>query len=282
MNNQLEQIRDQQQETWNKFSSGWKKWDDMTMEFLRPVGDEILQRLQPLPHHHVLDIAAGTGEPGLSVASRVTKGKVIITDLADGMLEVAREKTRQRGVSNVEFRACDVSAIPFPDGSFDGLTCRFGYMFFPDMLMATKEMARVLKPGGRVVASVWGPPEKNYWVTASMEAIKKYTEFTPPPPGAPGMFRCAGKGFMTDLFRQAGLKNIGETDVAGRMNAGTADTYWQFMTEVAAPVVAALSKTDEATKAKIRTEVIARVNERYPAGNVSIDAGSIVVWGEKQ
>ncbi|WP_162128429.1 class I SAM-dependent methyltransferase [Flavobacterium phycosphaerae] len=281
MEQQLEEIRDQQKASWDKFSPGWKKWDELMMDFLKPMGDEIIQLLQPKATDVVLDIAAGTGEPGLSIATKVTNGKVIITDLSEDMLAIARENAMLRGITNIETQACDVCELPFADNTFDAISCRFGFMFFPDMLLAAKEMARVLKPGGRIATAVWNGPEKNFWVTATMGTINRNMELPPPPPGAPGMFRCAQDGLITDLFQQAGLKNIKQTEVTGKLNSKTTDEYWNVMTEVAAPIVAALSKADEAMKAKIKKEVYEAVNQRYPDGNVQIDSSALVIYGEK-
>lgn len=278
---QLEQIRDQQKELWNKFSPGWKKWDELTMDFLKPMGYEIIRLLNPKDDDVVLDVAAGTGEPGLTIARMLKNGKVISTDLAEGMLEIARENAAKRGIKNFETRVCDVSDLPFADNTFDAISCRFGFMFFPDMLLAAKEMARVLKPGGRIAASVWYLPEKNFWITAVMGTINKNMQLPPPQPGAPGMFRCAKNGFITDLFMQAGLKNMSETEVQSKMNSKTADVYWNFTTEVVAPVVAALGKADDAMKAKIKNEVIELLHQKYPDGKVAIDTSALVIYGEK-
>ncbi len=87
-------------------------------------------------------------------------------------------------------------------------------MFFPDMLLAAKEMRRVLKPGGRIATSVWDGPEKNFWVTAIMGTIKKNMNLPAPPPDAPGMFRCAKEGLMTGIFNQAGFKNVSQSFVS--------------------------------------------------------------------
>lgn len=277
----LNDIRDQQKATWNKFSPGWKKWDDMTMDFLKPMGDTIIQQLDLKDNDVVLDIAAGTGEPGLTIAGIVKSGKVVITDLADDMLVVAHEKASQKGIRNVEFSACDVCELPFDDNTFDAISCRFGFMFFPDMLLAAKEMVRVLKPGGKISTSVWNVPEKNFWVTATMGPLNKYMELPTPPPSAPGMFRCAKNGFIADLFAQAGLKNISQKEVAGKMNCGTADVYWAFTNEVVAPVVAAMAKADDATKEKIKSDVYTAVYNKYPEGNVQIDSSALVITGQK-
>jgi ubiquinone/menaquinone biosynthesis C-methylase UbiE len=277
----LEQISEQQKKSWNKFSPGWKKWDKLTMDFLKPMGDEIIRLINPKDGELILDIAAGTGEPGLTIASMIKNGKVVITDLADGMLEIARENAAKRGIKNIETKACDVSDLPFENNTFDAISCRFGFMFFPDIQRAAQEMVRVLKPGGRIATSVWDGPEKNFWVTAIMGTINKNMELPPPPPGSPGMFRCAKEGLMTDVFKEAGLKNVKQNIISGALDTGTVDVYWNSMTEIGAPIVAALEKADDNTKKKIQSEVYAAVNNKYPPGKVRIEASAIVIYGEK-
>ncbi len=281
MEQQLQQTRDQQRESWNKFSPGWKKWDELFMDFLKPVGNEIIRLIHSKKNQIVLDVASGTGEPGLTIASMLDSGKVVITDLAEDMLGIARENAMQRGIKNYETFACDVSDLPFADNTFDAISCRFGFMFFPDMLLAAKEMVRVLKPGGKIATSVWNVPEKNFWITAIMDAINKNMELPAPVPGVPGMFRCAEDGFMADLFSEAGLKNILVKEVRGKLNCETAQVYWDVMTEVAAPVVASLSNADSATKDKIKRRVFQAVNQRYRGGNIMIDSSALVISGEK-
>jgi len=281
MEQQLTEIREQQKASWNKFSSGWKKWDDLMMDFLKPKGDEIIRLLNVKDGDMVLDIAAGTGEPGLTIASQIKNGKVIITDLSEDMLEIAAENAVKRNIKNIETRACDVCELPFADNTFDAISCRFGFMFFPDMLLAAKEMYRVLKPGGKIATSVWNGPEKNFWITGIGGTINRNMELPPPPAGAPGMFRCAEPGFIKNLLEQAGFKNTSESEVVGKLKCGTTATYWNMMTEVAAPFVAALSKADEVMKGKIKNELYQLVDQKYPNGNVNIDSSAQVIYGEK-
>jgi ubiquinone/menaquinone biosynthesis C-methylase UbiE len=280
MNQQLEEIRDQQKQSWDKFSPGWKKWDDLTMDFLGPMGVEIITNINPSGNENILDIAAGTGEPGLTIANMLYGGKVTITDLSEDMLEIAKENAAKRGISNIETIACDVCELPFADNSFDAISCRFGFMFFPDMQLAASEMYRVLKPAGRIATSVWNGPEKNFWVTVTMGTINKNMELPPPPPGAPGMFRCAKPGLMREIFDKAGFKNMTEKEVFSKLNSGTVETYWNMMTEIGAPIVAALSKADDAMKQKIKKEVFELVNNKYP-GHVAIDASAMVISAVK-
>ncbi len=280
MEQQAELIRDQQKESWNKFSGGWKKWDDLMMEYLKPMGDAIVDYLAPSGRQVILDIAGGTGEPGFTIAAMLKDGKVIITDLAEDMLEVAKEKATVMGIRNIEFRACDVCELPFADNSFDAVSLRFGFMFFPDMQLAASEIHRVLKPGGKIATTVWDVPDKNFWVTATMGTITRLMELPPPPPEAPGMFRCAKPGRMKEIFDKAGFQNYAEKGVTSYMNTGTAERYWELMTEVGAPIVAALSKADDAMRARIKTEVLGLIKQKYP-GNVSIEGNAILITAVK-
>ncbi|WP_291142053.1 class I SAM-dependent methyltransferase [Flavobacterium sp. UBA7680] len=278
MEKHLQEIREQQKTSWNKFSPGWKKWDKEMMDFLKPMGEKMIDLLDLKATDHVLDIASGTGEPALSIANYAKK--VTITDLSNDMLIIANENAENRGIKNVDFVNCDVCELPFSDESFDAVSCRLGFMFFPDMDLAAKEIFRVLKPGGRVVTSVWDIPEKNFWLTAIGGAINRNMELPPPNPGAPGVFRCAKSGLIEDLFHNAGFKDVKGYEVNGELNYETPERYWSMMTEIAAPVVAALSNADDQMRQKIKTEVLEIVQKAYP-DKVIIEGNSFVILGVK-
>ena len=278
---QFEEIREQQKESWNKFSAGWKKWDDLTMDFLKPMGEEIIACINPSGSQKILDVASGTGEPGLTIAAMISNGKVILTDLAEDMLDIAKENADAMGISNIEIKVCDICNLPFAENSFDAISCRFGFMFFADMQIAANEMARVLKKDGKIATTVWNIPEKNFWVTATMGTIMKNIDLPPNPSGAPGMFRCCKPGLMVEIFKNAGLKNITEKEVTSKLKAGTVENYWAMMTEIGAPIVAALSKADDMLRVKIRTEVFELVSQHYPGNEIAIDASAILICGEK-
>lgn len=279
MEDRLKKIRDVHKDAWNKSSAGWRKWDSMNMAFLQPVTDEMIHMMNIEGDHNILDVATGTGEPGLTIASLLTTGKVTATDLSEKMLEVANENAVKRGIANFETTCCDVSSLPFENDSFNSVSCRLGFMIFPDMELALREMIRVLKTGGHIVASVWSTPEKNFWVANSMGTMISRLQLNQPAPGAPGIWRCSQPGLMADLFRKAGLKNVREKEVAGKLHCGTIETYWNFITETASPV--AFMKADETVKQQIKEEVVGRVKEKYPGGNISLDSCVMVISGQK-
>ncbi|SDD29966.1 Methyltransferase domain-containing protein [Mucilaginibacter pineti] len=276
-----EQIREQQKQSWNKFSPGWKKWDTFNMAFLKPFGDAIISALKIKDGDYVLDIATGTGEPGLIIAKLTPNGKVIGTDLSENMLSVALENAETKGIKNYETVAADVSELPFTDATFNTVSCRMGFMFFPDMNLAAKEMYRVLKPGGRIATSVWAGADLNPWVTTIMSIIQKHIELPAPLPGSPGMFRCSKPGFIADIFKQAGFKNTSEKLISVKVDYKSFDRYWEMMLDVAAPIVAAMANADDATKATIKTETEELFLSRNKDGEAILDYAAFVVYGEK-
>jgi len=162
---------------------------------------------------------------------------------------------------------------------------RFGFMFFPDVLGAARELARVARPGARVTTAVWGLPEKNPWATTIMGTIAKFVELPTPPPGAPGLFRCASPGYMAGVFREAGLRNVTETEMIIPGKFADAEQYFTFMNDIAAPVVAGMALADEPTRATIKQTVLAAVNAngngKGKAGQSLLDAVAVVITGEK-
>lgn len=282
METQLQAIRDQQKETWNKFSGGWKKWNDFTMNFLKPMGDAIIKSLEIKSNDVVLDIASGTGEPAFSIAAIVKNGEVYATDLADQMLDVAREYADENEINNIEFKVADISDLPFKDNFFNKVSCRMGFMFFPDMQLAANEMFRVCKTDGKFATSVWAAPENNEWVTAIMKVLSNNIEMPQPVPGAPGMFRCAKPGLIKDLFENAGFKNVKEENISGEVEYDSVDEYWNMMNEVAAPVVGALSKADELVTNKIKNELYGYCNNKLKNGHLTMNYASTIISGEKK
>jgi ubiquinone/menaquinone biosynthesis C-methylase UbiE len=276
-----EKIKQQQKESWNKFSPGWKKWDELLMNFLKPMGDAIIDQLEIKSSDIVLDIAAGTGEPGLTIATMAKEGKVVSTDLSEEMLLIANDNAKALGLHNFSTQVADAGELPFDDDTFDKISCRMGFMFFPDMQVAAREMYRVLKPGGILSASFWGPPAQNFWITGIIGIINKYVQPAPPVPGAPGMFRCAPPGLIAGLFSNAGFSNISEQTVTGKGDYADTDTYWQHMMDCAAPVVAVMTNSDEATKAAIKKEVYDLINANTTNGRALLDFGAIIITGHK-
>jgi SAM-dependent methyltransferase len=277
-----DEIRDVQRAAWAGLSAGWEKWDSVIMDQLGPVGAAMIERLHIAEDHQHLDIAAGTGEPGLSIARRSPKGRVVLTDLAPEMLDVAARRARAQGIANVETQVCSADDLPFDDATFDGVSVRFGYMFFPDMAKATDEFVRVLRPAGRLCSSVWVRPEENPWTAIAVEAISTEAEVAPPDPDGPNMFRCAAPGYVSSLYEAAGLRDVVEWDVDVELVTRSPAQYWEVISEHVSLAIAALQQVDEPARERIRAHAIAEVSAYDKDGKVRVPGVARCIVGTKQ
>ncbi len=276
-----DEIRDGQRATWAGLSAGWEKWDSVIMEQLGPVGAAMIERLDIAQDHQYLDIASGTGEPGLSIARLAPKGRVVLTDLVAEMLEIAARRARAQAIANIETQVCSADDLPFHDATFDGVSVRFGYMFFPDAAKATAEFARVLKPGGRLCSSVWVKPEENPWTTIAMQAIATETVVAPPDPDGPNMFRCAAPGHVGALYEGAGLRDVAEWDVDVELVTRSPEQYWEMISDHVSLAVAALRQVDEPARQRIRAHAIAKVSAFEKDGEVRVPGVARCIVGTK-
>ena len=276
-----DEIRDSQREAWAGLSAGWEKWDAVIMAQLSPVSTAMINRLDMADDQQHLDIAAGTGEPGLTVATLVPRGHVVLTDLSAEMLEVARRRANAQGITNVETQVCSADDLPFAADTFDSVSVRFGYMFLPDVTTATAEFARVLKPGGRLCSSVWVRPEENPWTSIAMQAIGTETVLVPPDPDGPNMFRCAAPGYVSALYDAAGLRDVAEWDVDLELVTRSPEEYWEMISEHVSLAVAALAQVDEAARERIAKAVMGKVSPYEADGKVSIPGVARCIVGTK-
>jgi len=161
------------------------------------------------PGEEVLDIASGSGNPSVSIAlSMDGRGSVTCTDLATGMLETARGRAENLGLSIMRFAAADMAALPFADDAFDLVTCRFGIMFPDDKAAAAAEARRVLRPGGRIAYVVWGAYEDNPPFHIPRRAVAAFFgEAEGPVPARHGM---SAPGTLKAILDGAGLTRTEE------------------------------------------------------------------------
>ena len=276
-----DEIRDVQRASWAGLSAGWEKWDSVIMEQLGPVSAVMIERLRIAEDQQHLDIAAGTGEPGLSIAKLSPKGRVVLTDLVEEMLDIAVRRARAQGVANIETKVCSADDLPFDDATFDSVSVRFGYMFFPDMVKATDEFVRVLRPGGRLCSSVWVEPEENPWTTIAMQAIASEAVVAPPDPDRPNMFRCAAPGCVSAMYEGAGLRDVAEWDVEVELVTRSPAQYWEMISEHVSLAVAALRQVDEAARERIGAHAIAAVRAFEQDGEIRVPGAARCIVGTK-
>ncbi len=222
---------------WTGAAPLWQKWNLKFVIQTRAATELVVQGAQVASGMKVLDLASGTGEPALSLAKAVRpKGHVVATDLVPEMLEAARRNAAVQGLDNVEFRIADAESLPFSDGEFDRVTCRFGIMFFPDIPRAMAEIRRVLKPGGRVCFAVFGSLQENPLFGVSIGPFLKRVKMPPPPPNAPHIFRFADETSLEKALSSAGFHDVSTSKQRIIFSwPGPAEECWEATRELAAP-----------------------------------------------
>jgi ubiquinone/menaquinone biosynthesis C-methylase UbiE len=260
--------------------SAWRKWEAGLAAFTRGATDTILEVAQLRSGMRVLDLASGVGDPSLSIAAAVgPSGHVTGTDLGPGMIGLAEELARKRGLTNIDFRVANVEALPFPDESFDVVTCRFGIMFFPDQSKAFRECLRVLKRGGRVAFVAWGRREQSFPST-TLAILAKYVEMPTPDPDAPHAFMFGERGLLKSRLEAAGFAEVREEfrTVQGHW-AGSPEEYWRQFTEVAAPFRPLLAKLTGEARAKAESEICAALKEKSDGSTITLPLEIVVGTG---
>lgn len=277
-----EQVIDSQRQDWNRVAGGWEKWDrffDEQMAFLnhRLVGDARLRR-----GLHVLDLGSGTGYPAILAAQTVgVDGSVVGIDLAEQMLKVAGQKAASLGLTNVTFRAGDVTTLPFESASFDAVTSRFCLMFLPEIPKAAAEIARVLKPGGWLAAAVWSASEKNPSISLSMAAVKQIIDLPPTDPMAPGIFRLAQPGDFADMLERAGLTDITDQEYLGEWSYGSTDEYYTSLMEIAAPIQNLMATLSETQRQEVKRLITNAASQFQRGAHITFPIAVRMIAGRK-
>jgi SAM-dependent methyltransferase len=164
------------------------------------------------PAAHVLDVGCGNGLTTREAARLASAGSATGVDLSTRMLDQARRRAAADGLANISFVQADVQIADLGEARYDRVISRNGVMFFGDPVAAFANLARALKPGGRMVLLVWQPMAENPWFTAFREAVAVGRDLPLPPPDGPGPFALGDPERVRALLTAAGF---GEPDLVG-------------------------------------------------------------------
>jgi SAM-dependent methyltransferase len=176
-----------------------------------PFGQVMLDAARLKPGDLLLDVGCGYGASTLEAAKRVApSGRVVGVDISAAMLEPARHRVAAAGVDNIKLLEADAQVHPFEPGSFDAVISQFGTMFFEDPQVAFANLARALRPDGRLVFVCWRDPLESEWVSVALGAAVAALGRTPDlgPPDAPGPFALADGDRLARLLAGGGFRNV--------------------------------------------------------------------------
>jgi SAM-dependent methyltransferase len=197
----------------------------------------------------VLDIGCGTGALTREAARQASTGSVLGMDLSAKMLARARELSSAQGLTNVRFTQADAQVHPFTDGSVDTVISSFGTLFFRDPGAAFANIARALRPGGRICMLAWRELARNDWLIAIRTALAAGRTLPEPPRDAPGPFGLADANRVRELLAGAGFDDIHFEPIDEAIDWGTdTDDACNFL-RVYGPVKGLIENLDDSTKA---------------------------------
>lgn len=203
-------------------------FDDPALSFWDRFGRATVERLRLAPGASVLDACAGSGASALPAALRVgSDGRVVAADLAGNLLALAAEKARRAGISNLEIRHQDLESLDYPPESFDAVVIVFGIFFLPDMPAAAAGLWRMVRPGGQLAVTTWGPgvfePASTiFWDAVAdirpdlRRAYNPWDQLTEP-------------DAVRDLLFNAGAQNVDVEPVDGTHRLARPEDFWKIV-----------------------------------------------------
>ncbi|NJP89851.1 methyltransferase domain-containing protein [Nonomuraea sp. FMUSA5-5] len=244
----------QQAEAWNGWEGRlWADNPDYYNGMLDGFNDALFTAAAIQADDKVLDVGCGTGRTTLLAAGRASRGTALGIDLSAPMLARARADAAAQGVTNAVFEQGDAQVHPFGDGTYDVAISRGGVMFFADLVAGFTNIARALRPGGRlaIITSVPGSPDGDY--ARATAALREHMRR--PSPASMGMMSMTDPDRIHQVLTDAGFTDIDMTIVEAMENLGR--TAEEAATHICAmgPVQFNLSTLDEPTIATIRKAV---------------------------
>ena len=203
-------------------------FDDEPLGFWKRYGERTVERLALRPGTRVLDVGCGTGASALPAAARVgPTGTVIGIDLADRLLEIARQKAASRNLGNAEFHFGDMEQLGYPDRHFDAVICVFAVFFVPDMAKQLRELWRMLGPDGQLAITTWGPRVMEPAASVFWSAVKElrpdlYLGFNP-------WDRITEPEPLRALLAEADIANAEIAAEDGRQGLRSPEDWWTIV-----------------------------------------------------
>ena len=203
-------------------------FDHAPLSFWDRYGRRTVERLNLAPGAAVLDVGCGSGASALPAAEQVgPTGSVTGIDVAGELLAAARTKAANRGLSNTEFREGDMANLGYPDGQFDAVVCVFAIFFLPDMERQVAELWRMVRPGGVLAITTWGPRmlepgSAAFWSAVEAERPDLRAAFNP-------WDRVSDGRSLGQLFKDAGIAGAVAVPENGCQRLTTPEDWWTIV-----------------------------------------------------
>jgi len=248
----FEELKERQAAVW-----GSGAFDEVA-DTLADIHALVVDRLRPAPGERWLEVACGTGRLAEMAAS--AGATVVGVDLAPALVDVARHRAAERGLE-IEYAVGDAEHLPVDDASFDVLSSTFGQMFAPDQAQTASEVARVVRPGGRIGLANWTPEGR---IGAMFRTLAQFQQA--PPPSNPlewgrpeHVEELLGESFELTFER-----------IVSQREWESGEAIWEFMSPRFGPLVALQAALDDEGRRDLRDAMI-RFSEEARVGDRILD-----------
>jgi ubiquinone/menaquinone biosynthesis C-methylase UbiE len=258
-------------------TAGWSanaaRYGDLTGRITAHVADALLDAAGVRDGTRTLDVGCGLGD--LSAAAAARGARATGVDLAEGMVDAAREAH-----PDLEIRRGDAEDLPFEAASFDAVTAAFVVNHLPHPERGAAELRRVLAPGGRVAVAMWGPPERVEFLglfDQAMRAANIQREHAFPP--GPAAFRFSDEGELRALLEGAGFADVAIEQVAFRYAVADLDELWAGVRTGSVRTAAQLRALDDDELARVRGALDDLLEERRSTGGLELETAVNIASG---
>jgi ubiquinone/menaquinone biosynthesis C-methylase UbiE len=272
--------KSKQRQSWDNVARGWQKWWKTFEKDAQKVNDRLVELAEIKKGDRVIDIATGIGEPAITAAKKVgVEGYVLATDISPQMLAIAKERTVCLGLENiVEFKEVNAEKILNLQqqqqhqqqqlSPFAAVLCRWGLMFFPNLVSTLTNIYKLLSYGGRIAAAVWSEPTKVPKLYTAIDIVTQklgisltiayahYTDILSP-------FSLANINIVNNALVEAGFKDIHTEYLNITFEFLSAEDYTDFAKQIIAPIHNLLANETEKRKEEIWKAVTEEVAKRY-------------------
>lgn len=265
---------------WSGVAGAW----EANAAFIDARGARVTERMlalaRPKPGDRVLELGCGPGGPGLDAARLIApEGQVVLSDVAAEMTSIASARAAALGLTNVTTRVLDLERIDEPDESYDVVLCREGLMLVPDPAQAAAEIRRVLRPGGRVALTVWGPRARNPWLDVVFNSVSEHLGAPTPPPGVPHPFSLDDAGRLTEVLAEGGLADIAVTELETPYQAASVEEWWARTSALAGPLARKLAGLPEPAAQALRARAGQAISQYQTAAGLQIPGVCLIAAG---